>query len=182
MKFLTMRKAKEVRSKTGLNESAIIKSAETRGGKNCFLSHSSKDHAHLADVISFLEEFGARVYIDKEDSLLPQQTSRATAEALKSRINDYRRLVILASTNSKTSRWIPWEIGLADAIKDIRSIAILPLTSNDDESAFNWIEQEYLCLYRQIVQGSLDGYTTPQWMALDRQANTAIPLSDWFVS
>lgn len=179
MNFLTMPKAREFSSKRSLYESDILRSAETSYGKNCFLSHSSKDKEYLAGIIAFLESFGAKVYIDKDDQLLPKTTSRETAEGLKTRIKENRRLIILASTNSKTSRWIPWEIGLADGIKNIDSIAILPLTATDDESAFSWPEQEYLSLYNQIVQGRLQGETGNCWMVLDRKANTARLLNEW---
>ncbi len=179
MNFLTMTRAKEFRLQKSIYESDILKSAESTYGKNCFLSHSSKDKEYLSGVISFLEKFGAKVYIDKEDQLLPKTTSRETAEGLKARIRENKRLVILASTNSKTSRWIPWEIGLADGIKNLDSIAILPLTTSDDESAFSWPEQEYFSLYKQIVQGPIEGSTGNQWMVLDRKANTAHLLNDW---
>lgn len=68
-------------------------------------------------VIGFLENFGAKVYIDKADKELPEKTSAETGVKLKNRIAQCQKFVVLVTANSKNSRWIPWELGFADEKK-----------------------------------------------------------------
>jgi hypothetical protein len=82
-----------------------------------FLFHSSKDKDILPSVISFLSEYGVNVYIDKADEELPSSTSPETGEILKNQIHEARKFIILISENSRYSKWIPWELGIADEKK-----------------------------------------------------------------
>jgi hypothetical protein len=102
-----------------LDETTILRSALARTGKTIFLAHSSKDERYLPGVISLLENHGGRVYIDKADSRLPDSTNRETAETLRSTISECTRFVLFVTTNSKDSKWVPWELGIADGKKDI---------------------------------------------------------------
>src|SRR4051812_25708928 len=79
-----------------------------------FLSHSSLDKEALPKAIAFLKAFGANVYIDKVDKELPQNTSSETGKKLKQRIAECPKFIVLVTANSKNSRWIPWELGIAD--------------------------------------------------------------------
>lgn len=140
-----------------LNESMMIKSASSsRTDKTVFLAHSSKDKRFLPAVISVLENHGGAVYVDKNDERLPESTNRETAEVLKSTIRDCRRFVLFVTTNSKDSRWVPWEIGLADSEKGGSPIALFPTATKSHDQ--QWAEQEYLGLYRRIVWGKIKGW------------------------
>jgi len=114
-----------------------------------FLSHSSKDQEALPAVIGFLKQHGANVYIDKADKDLPAKTSPETGAKLKERIDECRKFIVLVSDNSKDSRWIPWELGIADEMKAMPNVALLPDTQN--QSNDDWVDQEYLGLYSRIV-------------------------------
>jgi hypothetical protein len=131
----------------------------------------------LIGAIRLLENHGATVYIDKKDPALPPYTNKETAKSLKDRIHQSRRFILLASKNSKDSRWVPWELGIADDHKGVNRIAVLPTVENEkDHSWTNW---EYLGLYDRIVWGELDGQSEKVWMVLDEHENTASELSTW---
>lgn len=149
----------------------------TRSDADVFLSHSSADKGSLPKVIGFLESHGAKVYIDKEDKELPQKTSAATGIKLKRRIAECPKFIVLVSANSKSSRWIPWELGIADEKKTLENVAILP----DVGSLANtdWPEQEYLGLYPRIVLETFKGQSTPVWMVLDHHNNKGTELRQW---
>ena len=117
------------------------------------------------------------MYIDEIDPAMPPYTTEKTASLLKERIIGTARFVLLASENSKDSRWVPWELGIADGCKGIDGIALFPASDNSFEQS--WASWEYLGLYRRIVWGDLKGYEKPLWMVLDQTRNTAIPLSRW---
>jgi hypothetical protein len=118
-------------------------------GKTVFLSHSSKDHDYVADVIDLLAQFGATTYVDDGDKRLPITPSHATAEILKDAVKSCPRFIVLVSPNSYASKWIPWELGLADGYKGVPPVAIMPIAATSEEG--NWAKQEYLGLYPRIV-------------------------------
>jgi hypothetical protein len=162
-----------------LQESATLrKNAESRSPQgSTFLSHSSKDDDIVTGATRILENHGARVYIDKKDQNLPPYTNKETASALRKRINQSNKFVILASNNSKESKWVPWELGIADGYKGNDGIALFPAVENKNEIA--WTSWEYLGLYDRIVWGKIRGRDRPLWMVLNREEFSALPLSDW---
>lgn len=124
-----------------------------------------------------LENHGAAVYVDEIDPQMPPYTTKETAGILRERIHQTRRFVLLTSDNSKDSRWVPWELGIADGCKGYSRIALFPAA--DSASDQDWASWEYLGLYRRIAWGSLQGHSEPVWMVLDERTNTAEYLRDW---
>jgi hypothetical protein len=163
---------------TNLNEE--LRKTTASYGVATFLSHSSKDVNILPGAIHVLSNHGAEVYIDKKDPSLPPYTSRETAKILRDRIAQNKKFVLLASSNSKDSRWIPWELGLADGNKRQFNVAIFPAVENQHD--INWTNQEYLGIYDRIVFGDMQGRDKQLWMVLNQENNTASPLSDWLRS
>lgn len=156
----------------------VRKRAEERTPRNAtFLSHSSKDSDLVVGAIRVLEGHGTTVYIDKKDPNLPPYTSKETASTLRSRIQQSKKFVILASENSKESKWVPWELGLADGYKGTSKIALFPAVEETYKTA--WTSWEYLGLYDRIVWGKLKGHEENVWMVLDEAKNTATELSRW---
>lgn len=155
----------------------IFRSTTSNPSGSTFLSHSSTDIALLPGVIKILESHGANLYVDKRDASLPPVTNRKTAEALRDRIRQCSKLVVFATTKSKDSKWIPWELGLADSIKGISRVAILP--GVDTATDTKWTEREYLGVYDRIVYGDLEGHRGKVWMVLDQEENSATELSYW---
>lgn len=157
-----------------LFESALIKSSYQT---YTFISYSSKDSEYLPYVLKILTNHGAKPYIDKGDDRLPTPPSVETAEILKDTIKKSKRMVVFVTTNSKDSKWVPWELGLGDGSKSNYEIALFPSGENSYET--KWLEQEYLGLYNRIVFGSLAGYDKDVWMVYNYQKNTATELSKW---
>lgn len=155
----------------------LLKSNASSSGTSTFLSHSSKDHELLEGAMEVLHNHGARVYIDEIDPEMPPYTSAETAALLKQRISQTRRFVLLTTENSKDSRWVPWELGIADGEKGLVNIALFP--ASDSTYHDNWTSWEYLGLYHRIVWGKLSGHEKELWMVLDAKANTAITLRKW---
>jgi len=142
-----------------------------------FLSHSSLDKEALPKAIGFLEAHGAKVYIDKVDKELPKKTSAGTGVKLKERISQCPKFIVFVTANSKNSRWIPWELGIADEKKKLPNVALLPDVGSQTNAG--WPEQEYLGLYPRIVLNTFKGQSAPVWMVLDHHNNTGTELSKW---
>ena len=161
-----------------VEQANLRKSAASRNLKGAtFLSHSSKDDDLVVGAIRVLEGHGAVAYIDEIDPAMPPYTSEETAALLKSRIRQTRRFVLLASNNSKDSRWVPWELGVADGYKGLDGIALFPASEKSEENS--WASWEYLGLYRRIVWGDLENYEAKVWMVFDQKRNAATELEEW---
>lgn len=155
----------------------LLKRAASRQSKNTFLSHSSKDNELVPGAVLVLENHGGSVYVDLVDERLPRNPSVETAQVLRNTVNEMRRFVLLVSSNSHGSVWIPWELGLADGQKGVPAVALFPVVQYVSETA--WTEQEYLGLYSRIVWGNLEGHDKPLWMVYNHHTNTAGTLSKW---
>lgn len=142
----------------------------TTASSSVFLSHSHVETSHIEDAKRILEANGASVYVDSEDPDMPSSTSSATAARLKEKIRGFDRFVLLASEKSLASRWVPWELGFADAAKGMPSIAILPFTS----ASGTWRGTEYVGLYSTIrpAEGGGVGVFEPD-------KNSGSKLSTW---
>jgi len=148
--------------------------------KTVFLSHSSKDKEYLPYVVKILVNHGGNPYIDVGDNRLPNPPSIDTAKVLKEAIVSCKRFVVFVTTNSKDSKWIPWELGIGDGSKTNYDIALFPSAEKSYE--ISWLSQEYLGLYRRIVWGKLNGYEKEVWMVWDYQKNEATELSKWLTA
>lgn len=145
--------------------------------KNVFLSYSSLDRNLLPYVVRILKTHGGNPYIDIGDNRLPNPPSVETAKTLKDTIKQCKRFVLFVTTNSKDSKWVPWELGIGDGSKTNNDIAIFP--SAEEEYNIGWLSQEYLGLYRRIVRGRIEGIEKEVWMVWDHQKNEATELSKW---
>lgn len=77
---------------------------------------------------------------------MPEKPNRETADRLQARIRRMDYFVYLATPNSSSSRWCPWEIGYADGVKKREQIMIVTTT----DYSGHLYGAEYLELYRQI--------------------------------
>lgn len=134
-----------------------------------FICHNHKDTELIAHVRDVLAKFKARIYVDWEDHGMPSITNSDTATRIKSMIRRHQRFVLLASDNALASRWVPWELGFADAAKGIDAMATFPV--QEDYSAYQG--NEYVSLYPRIEQ-----YQETFWY-VKYPSGTQRELSDW---
>ena len=83
-----------------------------------------------------------------EDAQLDRRAvTKETAAVLRQRMRQSKSLLYLASDNSSSSKWMPWELGYFDGFKP-DGVAIMPVL---DSATDAFKGQEYLGLY-PIVQ------------------------------
>lgn len=135
-----------------------------------FLSHRHSENEKLIrQVRGFFASMGASLYIDWLDTDMPAVTSGETAAKLKQKINISDKFVVLATPDSIESIWMPWEIGLADQIKGLENIAILPVIFENK----TWDRREYYQLYSTIEKiGS-------KWYVLEPGKYYGPELKEW---
>lgn len=169
---------KGVMASTILQESDRFQKSASGQSKtyDIFLSHSTKDKELVVGTKLILEDLGYSVYIDWiEDPQMSRSTvTKETAELLQKRMQNCKSLFYAFSINSGTSKWMPWECGYFDGIKNGK-VAVLPISRNNDTS---FKGTEYLGLYyyitiqpskagpvRVYVRESDDSYTVYEdWM------------------
>ena len=111
-----------------------------------FLSHSHLDQVLARGIVKHMASLGVEVYVDWNDSKMPRETSRLTALMIKRRIRESNLFVVLATKNALASRWVPWEVGVADAAKGQAQVLIIPVA--DSLGLFRG--REFLRLYRRV--------------------------------
>lgn len=159
------------------NRARVLKAAARSPAHNTFLSHSSKDDEVIPVVVAILENHGATVYVDKKDPTLGALNPKEIASSLRDKIASTKKFITFASSNVKESKWVPWEIGLADGYKRPPNVAIFP--APDKSHDHKWTEQEYFGIYDRIVWGCLRGEEQNRWLVWNHVANTAITLRKW---
>ena len=142
-------------ARAGFQKSAsLVNEAKRSGRQTAFLSHSHKDADLAKGLQGFLQAQGWDIYIDWEDTTMPETPDRTTAERIQQRIIELDWFFFLATENSMKSRWCPWEIGYADGKKPIDSILILQTV----DSSGRYYGNEYLQLYRYISATQAGSY------------------------
>jgi hypothetical protein len=118
-----------------------------------FLSHSTNDSEKVAGLKLLLEDMGYSVYIDwiEDPQLNRSNVTKATAAVLKGRMHTCRSLFYAFSENSSGSKWMPWELGYFDGIK--QKAAVLPIKAGT-QSTDTFQGTEYLGLYHYITVGN----------------------------
>lgn len=169
----------ELKQRSNKIESRVLlKQASTkRYGATVFLSHSSKDSEYLPGIVEILEDHGGKVYTDVSDDRLTTTPTRETANILRKSVHDCRKFVLFVTTVSKQSKWIPWELGLADGDKEFHSIALFPAANYSYEET--WLGTEYLGLYKRIIWGQMESHNYETWIVYNNQNNQGETLNSW---
>lgn len=123
-----------------------------------FLSHSYNDRAIIPALKKEFENFGYTVYVDWiDDKLLSRENvSKDTAKVLQKRMKQSKCLIYATSENSSSSRWMPWELGYFDGIKD-KMVGILPIKKYGNNFRDDFNGEEYLGLYYYIDKSKISG-------------------------
>lgn len=127
-----------------ITESQNLKSLSSQADYNIFLSHSHKDKEIAKGLINLLAREGVSVYVDWEDSELPEKPGRTTADKIKRVIKSSDIFLLLATQNSLGSKWVPWELGIADEVKGSARVLVTATPEGSTKGS------EYLDLYRRV--------------------------------
>jgi hypothetical protein len=132
--------------KSLLSESSVKFSAGQKTF-DVFLSHSYSDKELILGIKTCLENFGYSVYVDwiEDYSMDRAHVTKENVIWLKERMKTSRCLLYATSSNSSSSKWMPWELGYMDGIKD--KVAILPI-SQTHQASYNG--NEYLGIYPYV--------------------------------
>lgn len=114
-----------------------------------FLSHSYRDKDTILALKEFIEKAGYSVYIDwiEDPQLNRKRVTRDSVELIRSRMLYCRSLIYMFTPNSEDSKWMPWELGFMDGLKE-KKVAILQLNNTPgDDNTVSYSGREYLEIY-----------------------------------
>ena len=142
-----------------------------------FLSYNHKDITIAKFVYNILKNnHGLSVYVDYNDRSFNRNiVDKKTAQTLCNRLNACKSLIYVHSSNSKNSKWCPWEIGLASGLKDFKC-AIIPCV-NESDSEYD--KQEYLTLYPEAIYSIASDKTGPYFWVKPTEYSSYKTLDFW---
>jgi len=131
-----------------------------------FLSHSVKDSELILGMKGIIEDLGYSVYVDWVDDpeLDRQKVSKETAKKLRDRMNSSKSLFFVTTENTDNSKWMPWECGYFDGIKE--KVAIVPVKKTSFTNEYDG--QEYLGLYPYIIKQKSQNGNELLWVHFDK--------------
>ena len=158
--FYTRQELSRIGSSRALSAppAAVLRHYALRAGSldhfDVFLSHSYDDAATILGIVDLLENEGLRIYVDWIVDPQHDRTKvdRATAENLQRRMRQSASLIYASSTSSRSSIWMPWDLGYFDGLGKQDRISIMPIVGNMPGSE----GQEYLDLYPAIKKVRTD--------------------------
>lgn len=143
------RSVPEITFKAHVREAQIVSSETTF---DIFLSYNINDKEVIEGVYYYLTCLGKKVYLDfiVDPTLSRSNASAETAKKIHNRIKHSRSLVYAISCNSSESKWMPWELGVADG--DSSPCYLLPVSSAYHK---DFERKEYLLLYPILEKGAI---------------------------
>lgn len=113
-----------------------------------FLSHSVTDAELVHGAKKILEDRRLTVYVDwiVDRQLDREKVTPATAEVLRVRMRNSASMLYLYTQASKSSRWMPWELGFFDACNG--TVGVLPVAS--DRGDIDFTKEEFVGLYPKV--------------------------------
>lgn len=158
-------------NRVNIAKSAASVSVNQNDKFDIFLSHSYSDKDIIPQLKKQLESFGYSVYVDwiNDRFLSREQVNKATAEVLQKRMKQSKCLLFATSENSSDSKWMPWELGYFDGIKN-KMVAILPLKKEFNGFQNDFKGQEYLGLYYYIDKSQTEAGNEKLFVWEDRQS------------
>ena len=149
------------------------RTARAAASATVFLSHSHEDRDIVEPTVNFLASLGVAVYVDWLDPGMPSVTNADTARRIREMIRLNRRFLLLATERSLGSRWVPWELGIADGIKRPIDLAVLPVA----ESAYRNAPNEYIHVYPRIERAD-----NGDWYIFDAgQSRSSLTVKAWLL-
>lgn len=153
------------------------RAAYDKSSQKVFISHSSVDSHLIPGVEKFFGQFGVGVYADVMDERLQGLPDWGKAVLLKAEIAKCDKLVILATAATKTSKWVPWELGIGDGAYGHIHAGLFPVTPEGAEE--EWAKQGYMDLYPRIHHLELEGGNGPEWVVRDPSTGKYWRMAQW---
>lgn len=156
--------------------SMLLKAQKSVATTSVFLSHSHKDMELVTGLLNAITgTTGISLFVDWQSSSMPKVTGKDTASQIKKSIAELDLFIVLATQNAMSSRWVPWELGIADTLKGYDRIAIVPMV----DPFGNFSGNEYCQLYRRLDVGVLSEPTREILAVFEPNQQSGIFAESW---
>lgn len=152
---------------------SLIK-ASSLSSFDIFLSHSHLDPELIDGAIRFLDELRYSVYVDWKVDPAPESVTKKAAEQVRKRLRQSKALFFASTDGSRSSRWMPWELGYMDGRNG--KCAILPIAAYDTNSN-SYEGREYLGIYPYVTSSKDKKGRRRLWVREDSE--TYVSFDDW---
>ncbi|NMC35214.1 MAG: toll/interleukin-1 receptor domain-containing protein [Veillonellaceae bacterium] len=146
MAYLTEAMLKAAPQDRALEQKFQESKASKETAKTVFLSHSHLDKDLVLGLQRYLAKSGYKLYIDWQDDAMPRITNKETAIKIKDKIKNNEYFLMLATKNALQSKWVPWEVGVADSLKPYDKLLVIPVATNGED----YPGREYLSVYKRL--------------------------------
>jgi hypothetical protein len=100
-----------------------------------FISHQKRDTAEARKIADYIKDAGIDVYFDEYDKTLSDLVRSGNSAGVTKRITDgidnSTHMLCMVSPNTKTSYWVPFEIGFAYEKTDLATLTLKGITDED---------------------------------------------------
>jgi hypothetical protein len=129
-------------------EASIMEDAvRSKSEFDIFLSHSYQDRDIIGALFKVMEEeMDFKIYVDwiVDTELDRTNVTAATAQRLKERMNLCKCLLFATSENQPKSKWMPWELGYFDGMKE--KVAICQLSKRKTPRIATLVKNILVCI------------------------------------
>lgn len=77
-----------------------------------FISHKKEDELTALNVVDTLKTAGVDAYLDLLDNIIANNGEKLTKH-IREKLHECTDVIVILSTNTKKSWWVPFEIGMA---------------------------------------------------------------------
>jgi len=144
-----------------------------------FLSHKTdpKDWRWVQTIAGILERKNAVPYVDRLDKRMITMEPTGMGDHFRDRIEECGRLIVVLTGETRRSRWVPWELGIADGMFGPTRAAVW-LVQHDPRRPW-WLDQEYFARYPTIEWVHRQGDATWRWCVRRPADGRFWTLSQW---
>lgn len=141
-----------------------------------YLSYAILDKKLVIKTATFLKSVYQNIHIDWAEYSMSEKNCIDNATNIKNKIITNNKFILIATSASIFSRWVNWELGIADSNKySTDNLAIFPIV--DPKS--NWHGNDYLNIYPRIEQHTKSSINSCNLVYPD---GTVKSLQDWLES
>ena len=155
-----------------------IRHSSTGKKFDLFISHSSLDKQLVLTLVDLFNDAGYSVYVDwlYDKQLDRSLVTQETAQTIRCRVIQSSGLSYISTQNATSSKWCPWELGIADGTSKGR-VCICPVLDYESKT---FVGQEYLGLYPYLVYEKTDNTGKYNFWVHDcNNTNNYVVLSAW---
>jgi len=145
-----------------------------------YLSYALLDKKIVKKTANFFRAINKNIKVDMMEKSMSEKPSINTSRTVKNKIIKNDKFVFLATSTSIFSKWVNWELGIADCYKASEDkIIILPVADKDSR----WLGEVYFKLYPRIerMEHNRSIIATDVFRVVYPNGSTK-PLNEWLLA